>query len=74
MTDERRDRHLGKRMTVRPPDDVKADAQEILNDHGWTMNDFLTACLALLTKNPKAFLARLADFRPPPRRGRPRKG
>lgn len=68
------DRHERDKTTFRPPPEVKADAQKVLNEHGdWTMNDFLVACLVLLAKNPKAMLDRLAEFRPPPKRGRPPK-
>lgn len=66
------DRHERDKTTFRPPPEVKAAAQEVLNDRDdWTMNDFLVACLVLLAKNPQAMLDRLAEFRPPPKKGRP---
>ncbi|MFE0530453.1 hypothetical protein ACFW0V_22945 [Micromonospora parva] len=44
-----------------------------LAGRGWTMNDFLVACLVLLSKNPQALLHRLQEFRPPKKSGRPPK-
>ncbi|BCJ65104.1 hypothetical protein [Polymorphospora rubra] len=43
----------------------------ILAEHGWTARDFLIASLTLLTKNPAAMLDRLAQFRPPSKKGCP---
>lgn len=68
------DRHERDKTTFRPPPEIKEAAQKILDERpGWTLNDFLTACLALLAKNPDAMLNRLSEFRPPRRVGRPRK-
>lgn len=73
MDDERPDRHTGKRTTVRLPDEVKAPAQQVLAKHGWTINDFIVASLTLVAANPDAMLKRLNQFRPTPKRGRPKK-
>lgn len=73
MADERRDRHLGRRTTVRLPDDLKANALEVLATHGWTLNDIFVACLRAVIRTPRKLLALLAEHRPTPRRGRPRK-
>lgn len=73
MTEDRRDRHLGKRTTVRPPTEVKVAALGVLRDNGWSLNDFVQACLVLVTKNPKDMLPSLERFRPPPKKGRPKK-
>lgn len=73
MTDEPRDYHRTKRATLRPPDDVKAEAQAVLAANGWTMNEFLVACLVLVAKDSAAMLKRLGEFRPTTKPGRPRK-
>lgn len=69
------DRHQHDKTTFRPPPEVKTEAQNALAKHPgeWTMNDFLVACLVLLAKDPGPMLERLAEFRPPPKKGRPRK-
>jgi hypothetical protein len=67
------DRHKLPGVLARPEPKVAAAAREELRKAGWSMNDFLVACLALLTRNPAAMLGRLDEFRPTPRRGRPRK-
>ncbi|MFJ8690205.1 hypothetical protein [Micromonospora wenchangensis] len=66
------DRHQRDKTTFRPPPEVKTEAQNVLaNRPDWSMNDFLVACLVLLTKDPDAMLDRLKEFRPPPKKGRP---
>lgn len=45
----------------------------LLHEAGWSACDFLVACMVLLTRNPDAMLDRLKEFRPPPKKGRPRK-
>ncbi len=67
------DRHQRDKTTFRPPDEVKTDAQRVLAGRDWTLNDFLVACMVLLAKNPDAMLDRLKEFRPAPKKGRPRK-
>lgn len=67
------DRHRDPGVLARPSAELREEAKKVLAAEGWSMNDFLVACLVLLTRNPKAMLARLAEFRPTPRRGRPKK-
>jgi hypothetical protein len=74
MTRARRDgRHLQGKLTFRPTTEIRDAAQLELTRADWTMHDFLSACMVLLAKNPEAMLMRLADFRPPRKRGRPPK-
>ena len=69
------DRHATRSGVLgRPDPELRDKAQDILAAHGWTMNDFLVACLVLLTKNPDPMLKRLAGLRPEPKKpGRPKK-
>lgn len=48
-------------------------AADILREHGWTLTDFLSACLRLLLANPAPFLRRLSEVREMQPKGRPRK-
>jgi hypothetical protein len=68
-----RDRHADDRagIAVRAPIAIRDEAKALLVERGWTLNDFLVASLALLPKNPDPYLARLAQFRPARRAGRP---
>jgi hypothetical protein len=67
------DRHENPGVLARPSKQLRDQARGILKANGWTMNDFLVACLVLLTRNPTAMLDRLKEFRPPAKKGRPRK-
>lgn len=67
------DRHENPGVLGRPARELRERAQEVLAAYGWSMNDFLVACLGLLTKRPKTFLRELEPFKPPRKRGRPRK-
>lgn len=68
------DRHTNPGVLARPDPELRDAAKQVLGERGWTMNDFLVACLVLLTKNPKAILDRLDEFKPPPKPpGRPSK-
>jgi hypothetical protein len=67
------DRHENPGVLARPDLKLRDQAKAVLDANGWTMNDFLIACLVLLTKNPGAMLNRLAEFRPPRKVGRPKK-
>lgn len=69
------DRHDKPGVLARPTPEIRDAAKNALAEQPgeWTMNDFLVACMVLLTKNPKAMLERLAEFRPPPKKGRPPK-
>ncbi len=61
----------------RVPAELKAAAQEKLkgqdDDEPWTLNDVVAASVAMFVKRPKTVLKMLAPFRPPRKRGRPRK-
>lgn len=65
------DRHRYPVVVTRVEPELKAAAQRTFEDRGWTVSDFLAACLKLGVSNPDAMLRRLAQFRPPQRRGRP---
>lgn len=67
------DPHKVPKSSLRPPAEAKKAGQDALRDTGWTLNDFITACLLMLAKRPKTFLKQLEPFKPPSRRGRPRK-
>ena len=67
------DRHKNPGVLGRPTPELREQAQTVLEGHGWTMNGFLVACLALLVRDPQALLAQLEPFRPPYKRGRPPK-
>lgn len=59
-------RHPG--LTVRPPKMVQNSAKKILAEHGWTMQDFITACLTAVNHDPEAVLAQFVGHRPKPDR------
>jgi hypothetical protein len=64
--------HRDPALTVRPPADLKAAAQEALR--GREMQAFVVACLTALTADPDGFLARLEDHWPARKPlGRPRR-
>jgi hypothetical protein len=64
--------HADPALTVRPPAEVKAQAEEILKAQGVQMRAFVVACLKALAADPEAFLAGLAGHWPAPKgRGRP---
>lgn len=74
------DLHKLSKATFRPPTEVKNAAQQVLaaqeppaGKDPWTLNDVLVACLALLAARPRTFLRQLEPYRPPRKRGRPRK-
>lgn len=68
------DRHDKPGVLARPTPEIRDAAKQVLADNDWTMNDFLVACMVLLTRNPGAMLDRLKEFRPPQRKpGRPPK-
>lgn len=68
------DRHKHPAVVARVDPELKATAQRVFEDRGWTVSDFLAACLRLGVANPDAMLLRLARFRQPARRGRPPAG
>jgi len=65
------DRHRFPGVLARPDPATRNAAREVLDARGWTLNEFLVACLRLVATNPDAMLRRLADFRPQAQRGRP---
>lgn len=67
------DRHEKPGVLARPDEQLRDDTRAILKAADWTMNDFLVACLVLLTKERGALLKQLEEHRPPRKRGRPRK-
>lgn len=72
--EESRDCHRHPGLTVRPPRKVRETAKKVLDERGWTMQDFMTACLAAVGREPEAMLAKVAEHRVAPnRRGRPPK-
>jgi predicted nucleic acid-binding protein len=71
------DQHKSK-PTLRLPPELKAAAQKVLDDlperdEPWTLNDIAVATMAMLVKRPKTALKQLEPFKPPRKRGRPRK-
>lgn len=73
MEEERTGKHHVPGMLVRPATDRRKAGEEILKKHGWTMTEFVDACLAVLAENPDGLLKRLAKVRQSRPRGRPRK-
>ncbi len=64
--------------SLRVPFDLKTAAQNVLDDQPerddpWTLNDVVVASLAMFVKRPKTVLKMLEPFKPPRKRGRPRK-
>lgn len=74
MTDttKNRDRHQNPVMATRPDPELRAKTAATLADNDWTMNEFVAACMELVNRNPAAMLKRLAAFKPPRKKGRPR--
>ena len=67
------DRHKTRTgVFARLTPELRGSAQSILEANGWTMNDFLLACLMLLARNPQPFLARLDQVLPGRSRSRPK--
>lgn len=66
------DRHKTRSgVLARPDPDLRQELAAILETHDWTMNEFLVASMELGRRNPVAMLKRLAEFKPPRRKGRP---
>ena len=66
------------RPSFRAPAELKAAAQDALANQPerpdpWTLNDVVVALLTLFVKRPKTMLKQLEPFKPPRKRGRPRK-
>lgn len=67
-------RHLDPALTVRPPAQVKADAQAVLRERGLEMRAFVTACLVAVAADPDRMLQQLAAHWPDDKpKGRPRR-
>lgn len=68
------DRHRDPTVTVRPTADAKADAEEVLGRHGWTMQEYLLACIGELLTKPATRVRAVERWRPEKKPiGRPRK-
>jgi hypothetical protein len=67
------DRHKLPAMLTRPDPELRARLTAKLADRGWTMSDFVIACMELGDRNTDAMLKRLAQFKPSRRMGRPPK-
>ncbi len=67
------DRHRIGNYPVRIEPDIKERLKAVLEDAGWTLQDFFLASVTELLKRPKTRLAQLAPHRSAERRGRPRK-
>jgi hypothetical protein len=67
------DQHKQPKASLRPTAEARQVAKDALNGTDWTVNDFVTACMLALGKRPKTMLRDLEPFKPPRKRGRPRK-
>ena len=66
--------HADPALTVRPPAEVKAAAQAILDQRDLELRAFITACLSAIAAEPDRMLTLLAEYWPQAkRRGRPRR-
>lgn len=77
MTDEPKnpDQHETRSgVLARPDPELREATRALLAQHGWTMNDFLIACMVVLGENPKGMLERLAKVRPAPKKPGPKPG
>ena len=70
---ERADAHQTPGMLVRPDPSRRKPAEELLKARGWTMTEFVDACLAVLLENPDGMLRRMSKVRQSRPRGRPKK-
>ncbi|WIX85837.1 hypothetical protein [Amycolatopsis sp. DG1A-15b] len=57
-------KHRDPALTVRPPKDLKDDAQAVLSGRKLEMRAFVVACLTALVKDPERFLAALKPHWP----------
>jgi len=70
--------HKQQAKDFRVPAELKAAAQEALKgqperDEPWTLNDLVVAMVAEYVKRPRTREKQLEPFKPPRKRGRPRK-
>ncbi len=68
-----RDLHREPKAALRPPAEARKAAKAALEGKGWTLNQFVTACMLMLAKRPAMFLRELEPFKPEIKRGRPSK-
>lgn len=61
-------------VLARPDPELRDATRGILEAHGWTMNDFLIACMVVLGQNPEGMLKRLTEARPPAKKPGPKPG
>lgn len=74
-----RDQHKQPAKDFRVPPELKVAAQDALKgqperDEPWTLNDIVVAAVAEYVKRPRTREKQLEPFKPPRKRGRPRKG
>lgn len=72
------DGHSKQAKDFRVPPELKAAAQEALKGQPerpdpWTLNDIVVAAVAEYVKRPRTREKQLEPFKPPRKRGRPRK-
>ncbi len=66
--------HKDRSHNTRVPPDIGDAASRQLEDRGWTVFEYLRACLNAAATNPDAAVAFLGPYRLPRKsRGRPRK-
>jgi len=70
--------HKHQAKDFRVPPELKTAAQEALKgqperDDPWTLNDIVVAAVAEYVKRPRTREKQLEPFKPPRKRGRPRK-
>ncbi|GGM53748.1 hypothetical protein ACFFX1_54700 [Dactylosporangium sucinum] len=67
-------RHTDKTESTRVPPEVSDAARAELETRGWTVFEFLAACLTALTRQPSELMAVVERHKPEPKpKGRPRK-
>jgi|GEM_PF-4160000 len=65
--------HKHPKMSVRPPIEVREAAKAALDARGWTMQEFVTACLEIVGRDPGKLFPVIAAAKPEIKRGRPPK-
>jgi hypothetical protein len=66
-------RHADTSASTRVPPDVHAAALDALKAPGWSLFEFLRACLFTLVRKPEETIAFVRDGYTPKKVGRPRK-
>lgn len=68
------DRHVDPKLTIRPTEELRRAALDLLKQRGLTAQDFMIACLSALVADPDRQIEAVASHWPEPKtRGRPRK-